>query len=199
MFLETPKNIDSATYGNGNTPYTCSSNIEEELENLQGVSEQLFQWFSAHHLVANAGKCHLLTSSKITNNIAICNSNVSNEQKVKLLRINLETRLNFDYHVNTLLNKSNKNYHALARVCNYMDTNKGRVFMKAFITSQFSYCPLIWMFHSRTMNNSINTLHEKALKLVYTINPNFSFDDLLKEDKLVKIHQKNLQILATEI
>ena len=45
------------------------------------------------------------------------------------------------------------------------------------------------------MNNRINTLHEKALRLVNTDKPNISFDDLLKED----IHQKNLQILATEI
>ena len=92
---------------------------------------------TANHLVANAGKCHLLTSLKITNNIAISNTNVSSEQKVKLLGINLESRLNFDYHVNTLLNKANKKYHALARVCNYMNTNKRRVFMKAFIKSQF--------------------------------------------------------------
>ena len=77
--------------------------------------------------------------------------------------------------MNTLLNKANKKYHALARVCNYMNTNKRRVLMKAFITSQFSYCPLVWMFHSRTMNNRINTLHEKALRLVYTNKP--------KEDK----------------
>ena len=55
------------------------------------------------------------------------------------------------------------------------------------------------MFHSRTINNRINTLHEKALRLVYTNKSNLSFDDLLKEDKSVKIHQKNLQILATEI
>ena len=49
------------------------------------------------------------------------------------------------------------------------------------------------------MNNRINTPHEKALRLVYTNKSNLSFDDLLKEDKLVKIHLKNLQILATEI
>ena len=49
------------------------------------------------------------------------------------------------------------------------------------------------------MNNRINTLHENVLRLVYTNKPNLSFDDLLKEDKSVKIHQKNLQILATEI
>ena len=49
------------------------------------------------------------------------------------------------------------------------------------------------------MNNRINTLHEKALRLVYTNKPNLSFDDLLKEDKSVKIHRKDLQVLATEI
>ena len=71
--------------------------------------------------------------------------------------------------------------------------------MKAFITSQFSHCPLVCMFQSRTMTNLINSFHEKVLSLVYTNKPNLSFDDLLKEDKSVKIHQKNLKILATEI
>ena len=150
-------------------------------------------------MVANAGKSHLLTSSKISKNIAISNTNVSSEQKVKLLGINLGSRLNFDYHVNTLLNKGNIEYHALARVCNDMITNKRPALMKAFVTSQFSYCPLVWMFLSRTMNNRINTLHEKDLRLVYTNKSKRSFDDLLKEDKSVKIHQKNWQILATEI
>ena len=135
MFLETPKDIDFAGYADDNTPYTCSSNIEKVLENLQGALEQLYQWFPPNHLVANAGKCHLLTSFKITNNIAISNTNVSSEQKVKLLGINLERRLNFDYHVNTLLNKANKKYHASARLCNYMNTNKRQVLMKAFIKS----------------------------------------------------------------
>ena len=37
MFFETPKNIDFAGYADDNTPYTCSSNIEEVLENLQGT------------------------------------------------------------------------------------------------------------------------------------------------------------------
>ena len=66
------------------------------LENLQRALEQLFQWFSANHFVENAGKCHLLTSCKITNNIAISHTNVSSEQKVKLFGINLESRMNLD-------------------------------------------------------------------------------------------------------
>ena len=63
MFFETPENIDFAGYADDNTPYTYSSKIEHVLTNLQSASEKLFSWFSANHLVANARKCHLLTSS----------------------------------------------------------------------------------------------------------------------------------------
>ena len=80
-----------------------------------------------------------------------------------------------------------------------MNINKRQVLIKAFITSQFSYCPLLWIIHGRAMNKRINTLHEKAMRLVYTNRPNLSFDDLLKEDKSVKINQQNWQILAAEI
>ena len=70
--------------------------------------------------------------------------------------------------------------------------------MKAFITSQFSYCPLIWMFHSRQLNNRINKIHERTLRLVYK-NNKLTFNDLLELDNAVTIHRRNLQILATEI
>ena len=76
---------------------------------------------------------------------------------------------------------------------------KRRVLMNAFITSQFSCCPLVWMFHSRTLNNRINKIHEQALRLAYKNETFSSFDDLLERDKSVSIYQKNLQILATEI
>ena len=122
MFLETPENIDFTGYADDNTPYTYSSKIEHVLTNLQGASEKLFSWFSANHLVANAVKCHLLTSSNFPVDIRITNTKISNVERVKLLGVNIEGRLNFDYHVNTLLKKANKKYHALARVCNYMDT-----------------------------------------------------------------------------
>ena len=140
-FLVTPENTDFAGYVDDNTPYTYSSKIEHVLSNLQRASEKLFSWFSANHLVANTGKCHLLTSSNLPVHIHISNTEISNVERVKLLGVNTEGRHNSDYHVNTLSKKANKKYHALSRVCNYMDTRKRRVLMKAFITSQFPYCP----------------------------------------------------------
>ena len=69
--------------------------------------------------------------------------------------------------------------------------------MKAFITSQFSYCPLIWMLHSRNLNNKINRIYERVLRLMYQ--NNLSFSEPLDLDNSVTVHQKNLQVLVTEI
>ena len=57
--------------------------------------------------------------------------------------------------------------------------------MNAFIKSQFSYCPLVWMCHSTTMNNRTNKIYEKALKRVYKDEENLSFDDLVRKGKSV--------------
>ena len=70
--------------------------------------------------------------------------------------------------------------------------------LKAFIESQFSYCPLVWMFHSRSLNNRINRLHKRALRFVYK-DPTLSFEDLLQRDNTFTIHHRNLQKLATEM
>ena len=70
--------------------------------------------------------------------------------------------------------------------------------MKAFIISQFNYCPLIWIFYNRALNNRINKIHERVLRLVYQ-NKNLSFSELLELDNAVTIHQRNLQVLVTKI
>ena len=54
------------------------------------------------------------------------------------------------------------------------------------------------MYHSRTLNNRINRLHERALRLVYT-DPSLTFDKLLRKDNSFQVHHRNLQILATEM
>ena len=70
--------------------------------------------------------------------------------------------------------------------------------MKLFIISQFGYCPLIWMFYSRTLNNKINSIHERTLRITYNDRKS-SFEKLLRKDNTVSIHHRNLQVLATEI
>ena len=96
------------------------------------------------------------------------------------------------------MQKGNQKLHALARISKYMNKDKLKLIMKAFITSQFNYAPHTWMFHSRTLNNKINKLHERALRLVYD-KQNLTFQELLELDDSITIHHKNIQKLAIEM
>ena len=68
--------------------------------------------------------------------------------------------------------------------------------MNSFFSSKFSYFPLPWMCHGRTVNSKIDKLHERCLRVIYN-DKKSSFKELLETDKSVPIHIKNLQVLAT--
>ena len=138
---------------------------------------------------ANANKCHLLVSSNESCTAKIEGFSIKNNTEEKLLGVKFDSNISFENHVTSLCKKASQKLHALARISHYMDLNKRRNLMKAFITSQFSYCPLTWMFHSRSLNNKINRIHERALR----------FSELLDLDNSVTVHQKNLQVLVIEI
>ena len=79
-----------------------------------------------------------------------------------------------------------------------MNLHQRRLSTCAFIFSQFGYCLLVWMFHSRTLNNRINNIHERALSIAFS-DYKSTFKQLLKQNWSAFIHQRNLQTLATEI
>ena len=54
------------------------------------------------------------------------------------------------------------------------------------------------MCQSRGLNNKINNIHKRALRIVYQ-DKKSNLQDLLQKDKSVSIHMKNIQYLATEI
>ena len=54
------------------------------------------------------------------------------------------------------------------------------------------------MFTSRYLNNALNSIHERALRLIYN-DYELPFDRLLEDNKQKSIHQKNIESLAIEI
>ena len=123
---------------------------------------------------ANPDKYHFLLTGKKELASNINETQIKTSKQQKLLGITFDNKLNFEKHVNNLCNKVNQKLNALTTISNYIQPNQRRLIMKAFITSQFGYCPLVWMFHSRRINNRINTLHERSLRLnTRTIIPHF--------------------------
>ena len=170
----------------------------EVISDLETTINNLFDWFCCNNFNLNPSKCHLFLSTFNLKSINIKNFSIEESSSEKFLGVTVDSNFTFEKHINELRKKGNQKLHALARCAKYMSTEKRRTLFKAFVASQFNYYPLVSMFHTKELNNRINSLHEKALSLIYQ-NRNLSFDELLKIDKSVSIHYRNLKYLLTEI
>ena len=190
--------FELANYADDSTPFSAKQDSNSVIEELEISSSILFTWLRNNYMKANTDKSHLLLSVDNNLTVKIDGNIIESEDEQVLLGVTIDSNLSFNKHVNNLCKKASAKLNALARISNYMDLPKRRIIMKSFITSQFSYCPLIWMFHSRALNGKINAIHERALRITYKDNSS-TFQELLSKDKSVSIHHRNLQVLATEM
>ena len=112
----------------------------------------------------NTGKNHLLFSGNSRVTFTIENSDTELEDEQVLIGITIDSNLTFENYINIICKKASQKSNALARITPWMNIQKRRTIMKSFVTSQFSYCPLIWMFHSRRLNKKINSIHKELLE-----------------------------------
>ena len=57
-----------------------------------------------------------------------------------------------------------------------------KLVFNTMVKSLFSYCPLVWMFHSRTSSNRINKVHGLELSVVLNVHTS-DFKTLLQKKK----------------
>ena len=107
---------------------------------------------------ANGDKCHPLVTAAKPMTAVTKDNIITTSQKYNLSNIKLDSSLSFENQVTNLCKKVQK-LHALARAVSYMDVDKRKCLMKTFIMSQFDYCPLVWMFHSRKLNKIIKKIN----------------------------------------
>ena len=148
---------------------------------------------------ANDDKSHLLLSSPDDSALIQTENSAIKYSKIKkLLEVHIDYKLKFDIHGETHCKKAHIKLSALSRIADYMELPRKRILMNAFFKAQFNYCHIIWMFHSRCLNNKINRLHERCLRMIY--NDKMSdFEELLSKYNSVSIHHNNIHVLAIEI
>ena len=163
-FLE---NTDIASYANDNTLYSAQKTKETAINTIETSSQVLFNWFSYNFMKANSDKSYLLMSGTETTHANVDDSMIKSSQKEILLGINHDSELKFEDHVNFMYKKASQKLYVLTRITPFMDLKQRRNIMKAFVESQFGYCPLILMFHWRGLNNKINRIYERPLRIKY--------------------------------
>ena len=187
-------------FADDTTPYACNKDLSTLMNDLEHDTMSAIAWFELNYMKLNHEKCHFLVSGTTPEHLWV---NVGEEviwesNQENLLGLIIDKNLKFNTHLSNICKKVGNKVTALARLVNIVPMEKKRILMKSFIESQFSYCPLIWMFCSRKINGKINDIHKRALRMVYG-DYTSSFEELLIRDKTVCIHHRNIQRVAIEM
>ena len=151
-------------------------------------------------MVLNPGTCHYIVigGDDPSHKIILNNNEIASSNEEKLLGILLDSKLSFDSHITSLCKKTGQKLSALARINHYLTPDQKSLLLNSVARSQFSYCTLIWMFTSRYLNNALNSILERALRLI-DIDYELPFDRILEDNKQKNMHQKNIESLPIEI
>ena len=146
----------------------------------------------------NIDKSHLfISANKVIANID--DNSIMSRDIYKHLGITIDSKLAFATHINKFCKTASQKLNVLAHISNYMALHKRKIIMKALtIASQFSYCPLVWMFHSKKLGKKINALHERTLRITYGGKMS-SFNELLEKNNSASVYHKKLQALGMEM
>ena len=194
------KNSEICNFADDNTLFSCESSLRVVLNNLELDLNKCLNWFRLNQLAVNPKKFQLMFLGVAEPNISLIINNqiIKCSEHVKLLGVYIDSKLTFNKHINNLCSKANMKINCLFRIRNFIGEKQAGLLGNAYILSYFNYCPLIWMFCSKTLGKKINQVHRRCLKAIYR-KYDFDLSDLLSELKIPSIHTKHIHFLLIEV
>ena len=128
----------------------------------------------------------------------INNQTIKTINCVKLLGINIDSKLNFASHISDLCKEASMQLNALNLLRAYIGNKEMEILINSFIYSNFNYYPLVWHFSSCKSTAKIEKIHKRCLRMILKDNTS-DYQALLEKSKKPSMEIKRLRNLATEI
>ena len=185
----------------------CVSYAHNDTDIIKNVLEcdvkKMLYWFKINSLEANPSKFQsMLLKNKNVNaedfNIIVDNDTIDLTASMNVLGINIDDKLNFNSHVSNMCNKAGRQLNVLQRLKGSLDYASRLSIYKSFIMSNFNYCPVVWMFTSKSSLSKLEDIQRRALRFVlddYTSN----YHELLNKANVPGVKIMALRYLAIEV
>ena len=128
------------------------------------------QWLKDNEMVANPSKFQLMFLSKYKNiekKMSLDGKTIKSSDKFELRGITLDKNINFKRHTQNICRKANNKTKALLLIRKFLNLEQALVLTEAYISSNFRYSPLIWMFCGKISGSLIVKTHYRTLRATY--------------------------------
>ncbi len=157
-------------------------------------------WFRINTLAANPDKFQGLTLGNWPEDIlfVVENTKIVPSRTVKSLGVTIDDKLNFNDHVSNICRNAARQVNVLKRLGSSLDVKTRMDIYRAFILSNFNYCPLVWHFCSIENTRKLEKIQERALRFVYN-DFTSTYSELLSRGDFDMLYLKRLKFMAVEV
>ena len=151
---------------------------------------------------ANPDKFHFMLFSPTPTEqqvLHLCDgTSLMSETEVTVVGMTIGDILCFSQHISICCKKAARQLNALAQISKHLNINSRRAIYKSFITSNFSYCPLVWHFCGQVNNQKLEKIQERALRILFA-DYNSSYTELLGRAGTTTLLIQRLRLIALTV
>ena len=196
-----PLNSYLVNYADDNHICLENENLEVLQKHLQDDSNIAVKWFNDNQTTANPDKFQsiILSRHRVDEfDISLDGHVITRGNTLKMLGVTLDDKLNFNEHIRNMCQTASCQINALKRISNFLNEQCRMHVYKSFISANFNYCPIVWLFCGKTNLKKLEKLQERALATVYC-DKSLAYEDMLKRSGQLCIRLNLIRLLAIEM
>ena len=178
-----------------------NENLEVFQKHLQDDSNIAVKWFNDNQTTANLDKFQsiILSRHRVDEfDISLDGHVITRGNTLKMLGVTLDDKLNFNEHIRNMCQTASCQIHALKRISNFLNEQCRMHVYKSFISANFNFGPIVWLFCGKTNLKKLEKLQERALATVYC-DKSLAYEDMLKRSGQLCIRLNLIRLLAIEM
>ena len=173
-----------------------------DLNKLQQVNQNralIKNWLRYNKLSLNYNKTTYLLftkKGKIENsnfNVSINKIEIKRSDHVKYLKVYIDHKMNWSYHINHLTQHLRKSIGLLCKIRHYVNEKTTRMLYYALVYSHLQYGIISWGFADAFYMKPLNTLHNNVLRILAycgyrtKLSPVYKAQNILKLEDIYKL------------
>ena len=201
-FLYHNFNSNVYNYADDNTLSFSDKTVTNIVEKLQNDCAVAMEWFNANFMKANAEKFQLMFLNRfekdVNETLNLNNCQIESSKSINILGIEIDDKLNFNNQIDNLCCKAGKQINALKRMKYLLDKQCKCIIYNSFVSSNFNYSPITWMFSNKLNFEKLNKTNKRALRFVVG-NDMMPYDDLCMQEKQLDMEKRCIKAAAIQM
>ncbi len=155
-----------------------------DLEMLETDIRSVLKWSEDHLMPLNRCKCKMvefgnneLQATKITSLPEFAFIQIVDVERD--LGVLFDSKLKFDYHIKSIINKANFALHRISTAFRRLDSKRFLILYKSFVRPLLEFCSPVWNPTTKSLSNLIEKIQKRATKLVPFLR-NLSYPERLR-------------------